>query len=80
MFGDSGYPQVDEALIDEELELGFELLIGAIRTIRNLRAELEIKPSMKIAVILQSQSDREREILQRAQPISKTWLKWIRSP
>ncbi|NMG61074.1 valine--tRNA ligase, partial [Geitlerinema sp. P-1104] len=41
------YPQVDEALIDDELESGFELLIGAIRTIRNLRAELEIKPSMK---------------------------------
>ena len=61
------YPQVDEAWIDEELELGFELLIGAIRTIRNLRAELEIKPSMKIAVMLQSQSDREREVLQRGQ-------------
>ncbi|USR92467.1 valine--tRNA ligase [Phormidium yuhuli AB48] len=61
------YPQIDEALIDDELESGFELLIGAIRTIRNLRAELEIKPSLKIAVILQSQSDRERGILQRGQ-------------
>lgn len=66
------YPQVDETLIDEELESGFELLIGAIRTIRNLRAELEIKPSLKIAVILQSQSDRERDILERGQAYIET--------
>jgi valyl-tRNA synthetase len=66
------YPQVNEACIDEELESGFELLIGAIRTIRNLRAELEIKPSLKIAVILQSQSDRERDILKRGQAYIET--------
>ncbi|KPQ33331.1 MAG: valyl-tRNA synthetase ValS [Phormidium sp. OSCR] len=66
------YPEVDETLIDEELESGFELLIGAIRTIRNLRAELEIKPSLKIAVILQSQSDRERDILERGQAYIET--------
>jgi len=40
------------------------LLIGTIRTIRNLRAEAEIKPSVKIKVILQSDSDRERTLLE----------------
>jgi valyl-tRNA synthetase len=57
------YPQVDTTLIDSELEGEFELLIGAIRTIRNLRAEAVIKPGVKVEAVLQSESDRERQIL-----------------
>jgi valyl-tRNA synthetase len=57
------YPQVDATLIDSELEREFELLIGAIRTIRNLRAEAGIKPGVKVEAVLQSESDRERQIL-----------------
>ncbi|MBO9998524.1 MAG: valine--tRNA ligase [Cyanobacteria bacterium SID2] len=57
------YPRVDESSIDRDLEEAFDLLIGAIRTLRNLRAELEIKPGVRIAAILQSESDRERAIL-----------------
>ncbi len=58
------YPEIDTTHINEELEEQFNLLIGTIRTIRNLRAEAEIKPSLKIKVILQSDSDRERTLLE----------------
>ncbi|MBD2464115.1 valine--tRNA ligase [Oscillatoria sp. FACHB-1407] len=57
------YPAVDEGLINPELEQQFDLLFGTIRTIRNLRAEAEIKPSMKIQTILQTENVREQEIL-----------------
>jgi len=57
------YPVVDPAAIAPELEQEFELVFGAIRTIRNLRAEAEIKPGAKIEAVLQSESDRERTIL-----------------
>lgn len=57
------YPEHDRDLIDSQLEEQFELLIEVIRTIRNLRAEAEVKPGVKVQVILQSESDREREIL-----------------
>ncbi|NJK41971.1 MAG: valine--tRNA ligase [Acaryochloridaceae cyanobacterium SU_2_1] len=49
--------------VDPGIEEQFELLIGTIRTIRNLRAEASIKPSQAITVLLQSDCDRERQIL-----------------
>ncbi|HEY9600819.1 MAG TPA: valine--tRNA ligase, partial [Allocoleopsis sp.] len=52
------------SLIDPALESQFDLLIGAIRTIRNLRAEAGVKRGKKVAVILQSDSDEERQILE----------------
>ncbi|MFN5502430.1 MAG: valine--tRNA ligase [Pseudanabaena sp.] len=61
------YPEVDTTHINEELEEQFKLIIGTIRTIRNLRAEAEIKPSLKVKVILQSDSDRERSLLETGQ-------------
>ena len=61
------YPEVDTTHINEELEEQFKLIIGTIRTIRNLRAEAEIKPSLKVKVILQSDSDRERTLLEAGQ-------------
>ncbi|MGA7933876.1 MAG: valine--tRNA ligase [Kovacikia sp.] len=57
------YPEPDTNLIDAELEQQFDLLFGTIRTIRNLRAEAEVKPGVKVQTILQSESDRERQIL-----------------
>jgi valyl-tRNA synthetase len=50
--------------IDPELEQQFELLIGTIRTIRNLRAEADIKPSVRVPAILQSSNPEERQILE----------------
>ncbi|HEY9833007.1 MAG TPA: valine--tRNA ligase, partial [Stenomitos sp.] len=65
------YPELGEIegtnWIDPALEQQFELLIGTIRTIRNLRAEAEIKPGVKVTVILQSSSDEERQILEGGQ-------------
>ena len=57
------YPIADAALIDPDLESQFELLIGTIRTVRNLRTEAGIKPGEKIEAMLQSENDRERTIL-----------------
>jgi valyl-tRNA synthetase len=69
------YPQVDAGLIDAELEQDFDLLIGAIRTLRNLRAEIEVKPGAKVEAILQSESDQERDILISGQSYIKTLAK-----
>ncbi|HBK97266.1 MAG TPA: valine--tRNA ligase [Microcoleaceae bacterium UBA10368] len=57
------YPEADISLIDPDLEQQFELLFGTIRTIRNLRADTDIKPGVKVTAILQSESAKERQIL-----------------
>ncbi|MBW4521385.1 MAG: valine--tRNA ligase [Scytolyngbya sp. HA4215-MV1] len=57
------YPIADRDLINADLEQQFDLLIGTIRTIRNLRADSDIKPGTKISTVLQSESDRECQIL-----------------
>lgn len=69
------YPEVAETLIDPELEQSFDLLFGTIRTIRNLRAEAVIKPGVKITVILQSESDRENDILKSGETYIKDLAK-----
>ena len=61
------YPEVVENLIDPELETSFNLLFDTIGTIRNLRAESVIKPGEKIKVILQTESQKETEILKSTQ-------------
>ncbi|MBP0019901.1 MAG: valine--tRNA ligase [Cyanobacteria bacterium SBLK] len=60
-------PQLPTSLIDPILEEEFNLLIETIRTLRNLRAEAEIKPSVKTAIILQSEREEERQILMAGQ-------------
>ncbi|HEY9658756.1 MAG TPA: CAAD domain-containing protein, partial [Allocoleopsis sp.] len=57
------YPEPDTSLISTDLEQDFDLLINAIRTIRNLRAEADIKPGVKIQTMLESENERERQIL-----------------
>ncbi|QSJ18670.1 valine--tRNA ligase [Nostoc sp. UHCC 0702] len=57
------YPQPDINLINPALEEQFELLIGTIRTIRNLRAEADIKPGAKVTANLQTANPQEQEIL-----------------
>jgi valyl-tRNA synthetase len=59
------YPIADASLIDTELDREFELLIGVTRTIRNLRAEAELKRITKVAIIIQSDSEQERQIIER---------------
>ena len=57
------YPVLEVKNLKPELEETFNFLIGVIRTIRNLRAEAGIKPGLKVNIILQSDSERERAIL-----------------
>jgi valyl-tRNA synthetase len=59
------YPIADNSLINIELDREFELLIGVIRTTRNLRAEADIKPLTKVTLIIQSDNELERQILER---------------
>ncbi len=58
------YPSVDEQRINTTLEQQFDLIIGAIRTVRNLRAEAGIKPGTTITTLLLSENVDERDILQ----------------
>ena len=51
-----------QTLIDSLLEEQFDLLIEIVRGIRNLRAEADIKPGVKTAIILQSENEEERQI------------------
>ncbi len=69
------YPQIDANLIDSALEEQFELLIATIRTIRNLRAEADIKPGVKVTANLQTESEKEREILTAGQSYIKDLAK-----
>lgn len=69
------YPQVDANLIDQALEEQFELLIATIRTIRNLRSEADIKPGVKVTANLQTESEKERQILTAGQDYIKDLAK-----
>ncbi|MBX9253823.1 valine--tRNA ligase [Desmonostoc muscorum CCALA 125] len=69
------YPQVDANLIDLALEEEFELLIDTIRTIRNLRAEADVKPGVKVTANLQTESEKERQILTAGQVYIKDLAK-----
>jgi len=66
-FGDTSAIPVGNSLINPQLEEEFDLTFATIRTIRNLRAEAGIKPGVKVNVILQSESENEREILSKAE-------------
>jgi len=65
--GGGGAIAAQNTLVNPPLEQEFELTFATIRTIRNLRAEAGIKPGMKVNVILQSESEKERNILSNAQ-------------
>ncbi|MBF2009403.1 MAG: valine--tRNA ligase [Chlorogloeopsis fritschii C42_A2020_084] len=69
------YPEAKTNLIDSALEEEFELLINTIRTIRNLRAEADVKPGVKVTVNLQSDSEQERQILTAGQSYIKDLAK-----
>ncbi|KFF41268.1 MAG: valyl-tRNA synthetase [Candidatus Atelocyanobacterium thalassa isolate SIO64986] len=57
------YPKPDLNYVNKDLENLFDLLFDVIKTIRNLRAELDIKPKTKTSVILQSESNTTQDTL-----------------
>ena len=61
------YPAVAQGLINPDLEDQFDLLISTIRTIRNLRADGDVKPGICVPVILRSESIKECQILRQGQ-------------
>jgi len=61
------YPVAEPMLIEPQLEEDFGLLIDTIRTLRNLRAEAEIKPGAMIQAILRSDNPHERQTLDAGQ-------------
>ncbi|MBX2864375.1 MAG: class I tRNA ligase family protein, partial [Leptolyngbyaceae cyanobacterium MAG.088] len=65
------YPTVRPELVDTDLEKDFDLLIGTIRTIRNLRAAAGVKPSAKIEAILKTDDANEIRILNSTQSYLK---------
>lgn len=65
------YPVADTKQIDAELERQFSLLFEVIRTVRNLRAEAGVKPSLKIETILKTDSASELQVLNATQAYIK---------
>ena len=57
------YPTSDLNYIKEDVETSFDLLFDVIKSVRNLRAELDIKPKTKASVILQTESQTTQNTL-----------------
>jgi valyl-tRNA synthetase len=51
------WPEIDEAFIDEDAVSRVSVLKDAVRGIRNLRAELNVKPGQRIRTLLQGDED-----------------------
>lgn len=60
----AGFPVVDESAIDEEAEREMAFLMEAIRAVRNLRAEVDLPPSKRIAVVSVA-TDEVRRLIER---------------
>lgn len=57
------FPREDKALINKQSLNDFDYLKDAISSIRNIRAENNISPAKKISIIIDSESENEKEIL-----------------
>jgi len=57
------WPHIQEELIDKKSEKSAQALFEIIKTIRNMRAEIEIKPEQKIAVSIYPHTDAAKRII-----------------
>ena len=69
------WPSVDNSFIDHDLETSFEKLFEIIRLVRNLRAELGLKPSQKISVFFITNNRLLTQFLQRLTEDIKNFTK-----
>ena len=69
------WPKICEEFIDESLEKSFDQLFQIIRLIRNLRAELGLKPSQEIPIYLVSNNKKLLEFINDMVPDIKTLTK-----
>jgi valyl-tRNA synthetase len=53
----ASFPQSDAALIDEQAEAEMQVVIDLISRVRNIRAEMNIKPSDRIQLIIAAKPD-----------------------
>lgn len=58
----ASYPEVDENLIDEEAETAMQAVIELVSRVRNIRSEMDIKPSQEIRIIVRTSDERLNEI------------------
>jgi valyl-tRNA synthetase len=81
------YPQPDENLIDEEAEAEMQTVIELVSRVRNLRSEMNIKPSQQISIIVRATVERFHDIFDRnSQQIGRltnslmTRARWSHTP
>ena len=59
------YPESEEDLIDEEAEAEMQAVIELVSRVRNLRSEMNIKPSQQISIIVRTSEERILDIFAR---------------
>ena len=64
------YPQADEALINDDVERNMQSVIDVISRIRNIRSEMNIKPSERVRVLIAS-SENSGIFLQNKEQLAK---------
>ena len=58
----ASYPQPDAGLIDERAESEMSAVIELISRVRNIRSELNVKPGMRVRVLVGCADERPREV------------------
>jgi valyl-tRNA synthetase len=61
----TAFPQADKNLIDEESEAEMQAVIELVSRVRNLRAEMNLKPSQEISIIVRTPDDKVLDIFAR---------------
>ncbi len=62
------YPESDNALLDDAAVSEMQWAMEAIDGIRNIRGELDIKPGLRIGILLQGASEEERDRFNKYKP------------
>lgn len=60
----AAYPQADASLIDERAEAEMAAVIDLISRVRNIRSELNVKPSDRVRVLVGAGDERAREVFE----------------
>ncbi len=63
----SKFPEPEDLQRDEDAEYRMGIIMGVIAAIRNVRGEMGIAPSKKLAVIIQAPDDGPREVILRGE-------------
>ncbi|MEA1986020.1 MAG: valine--tRNA ligase [Candidatus Marinimicrobia bacterium] len=61
----SEWPKIDDKLLDKEIENEMELVMKIITAIRTIRSEMTVPPSKKADVLIQDDSEKYKDILNR---------------